>query len=186
MKINDKYRLSKDQYVSGHRTEKKQIIIHHTVSGNGVAGDVAWWNQTKSRIATHFIISREGEVFQCFPIENWGYHVYVKSPGNKIEQKYRANGHTYDKHSVGIELDSWGGLTLKNGKLFNAVGREFKGEHIKYDNYRGYQFFEKYTDKQIEALRELLTYLGDVLKIPIWADETIFDINKKALEFQGP
>lgn len=44
-------------------SKKSQIVIHHTVSGPGINGDVAWWKSTSERIATHFIIDREGEIY---------------------------------------------------------------------------------------------------------------------------
>ena len=34
------------QYVR-ERTEKRQIVLHHTASGPGVDGDIAWWMKMK-------------------------------------------------------------------------------------------------------------------------------------------
>lgn len=46
------------QYVA-EKTAKRQIVLHHTVSGPGVDGDIAWWMKTPERVATHFLIDRD-------------------------------------------------------------------------------------------------------------------------------
>lgn len=53
------------QYLK-ERTVKRQIVLHHTASGPGVDGDINWWMRTPERVATHFIIDREGQVHQLF------------------------------------------------------------------------------------------------------------------------
>ena len=36
-------------------TKKTQIVLHHTVSGEGVEGDIAWWNTMSDKVATHYL-----------------------------------------------------------------------------------------------------------------------------------
>ena len=55
----------KDQYFS-ELFEKKQIVLHHTVSGPEVSGDVATWIKDTRRIATCIIIDGKGVPHQLF------------------------------------------------------------------------------------------------------------------------
>ena len=54
-----------NQYIK-EQTDKKQIVLHHTVSGQGVEGDVAWWRSTVERIATAIIVGWDGKIYQSF------------------------------------------------------------------------------------------------------------------------
>ena len=67
-----------NQYVK-EITRKSQIIIHHTVSGPSINGDVNWWKSTPDRVATHFIIDREGVIHQLFSTDYWAYALGIKS-----------------------------------------------------------------------------------------------------------
>lgn len=196
MNFNKKYWFPKDQFVD-EITEKLQIILHHTVSGPGVEGDMSWWLMTDVRVATHFVIDRTGEIYQCFPIENWGYHVAVSKRGNKVDSKYKKLGSEYDKKSIGIELDSWGPVLPYNGSYYpikwDKVNKKMIPNRnadpvtdvVKYqDGYRGFTYFEKYTDAQLQSLKNLLTYLGNELLLPTYANESIFDINESALKLE--
>lgn len=160
--------------------KKTQIYIHHTVSSASPKGDIAWWNQTKSKIATAFIIAGEpatdkadfidGEVFNVFASKYWAYHLGVKGSYNA--------GHKLDKGSIGIELDTWGPVEPYKGKFTPVAHRQARGSKnpyimfdktdvIEYPNgWRGYRYFLKYTDAQIESLKYLLLYLTDIYNIP--------------------
>lgn len=48
-------RLDETQYFA-EKHEKKQIVIHHTVSGPKAENVMHDWNQTKERVGTAFII----------------------------------------------------------------------------------------------------------------------------------
>ena len=56
-------------------TKKTQIVLHHTVSGEGVDGDIVWWNTMSDKVATHYIIDRQGVVHQLFDDKFWAYHL---------------------------------------------------------------------------------------------------------------
>jgi N-acetyl-anhydromuramyl-L-alanine amidase AmpD len=84
-----------NQYVA-QTTDKKQVVLHHTVSDPDYAqGDLSYWLSTTERVATAVVLQGDGKVFQCFSSKLWGYHI---GSGNW----------NLDAHSIGVEIDNWG------------------------------------------------------------------------------
>lgn len=189
-----------DQYYP-IKTDKKQVVLHHTVSYRGVEGDIKWWLSDDARISTHIIIDWKGTPYQCYSTSLWSHHIGVKVPvfdayGIDFIYKKRLNGKTYvanneilNQHSIGVEIDSLGPLRLKDdGKFYDAYDREFKDtDRIqKYDKpFRGYNYYEKYTDEQIQTVKELLLFWNEHWSIPLTYNYDMWDVNKKALEGQS-
>lgn len=170
-----------NQYIR-QQTNKKQIVLHHTVSGQGVNGDIAWWRKTSERVGTAIIIGWDGKIYQCFSSKYWAYHLGLKTSNNKA----------LNMGSIGIEIDAWGGLVEYNGKWYPAKwdGKKMVAntkikpiENVeKYPNgYKGFYGFEKYTDAQLESVRKLLVYWGDRYNIPLDFNEGMFDVSNEAL-----
>ena len=172
-----------NQYMR-EQTNKKQIVLHHTVSGQGVDGDINWWKQTPDRVATAVIVGWDGKIYQCFSTQYWAHHLGCKTTNNTL----------LNKRSIGIEIDSWGGLVLNalDGKYYPAIWNGKKNiPNLKvkpivnvqlYDKpFRGFSAFEKYTDAQIEAVRQLLVFWGAKFNIPLTYNSTMFDISNEAL-----
>lgn len=162
---------------------KKIIVLHHTVSGAGVTGDINWWKQTPERVGTPFIISREGKIHQIFDEKYWIHHLGIKQYmlnqfGSKVSND-RLN-----QLSIGIELDSWGGVVKRNGKWYSYTGIQIPDCDVQEypKGYRGYYGFEKYTTPQLASLKELLNHL--IAKHGIKKDyfPEMWDFNEKALK----
>jgi N-acetyl-anhydromuramyl-L-alanine amidase AmpD len=169
-----------NQYIR-KQTNKKQLVLHHTVSGQGVDGDIAWWRKTTQRIGTAIIIDWKGKIYQCFSSKYWAYHL-------------GAGDANLDKGSIGIEIDSWGGLVKHNRLWYPAKWDKKLKKNIanislspvkniqKYPKgFRGFYAFEKYTDEQIEALRKLLVFFSKKYKIPLDYNEDMWDVSDKAM-----
>ena len=99
-------------------TVKTQIGLHHTVSGVGIAGDLAWWLATTSRIATQYIVGRTEGIYKLFNSTYWGHHLGIKSSYLKKAGfvDYKTRNVLLNKSCIGIELDSLGGLCERNVK----------------------------------------------------------------------
>lgn len=138
------------QYIQ-EQTTKTRIVLHHTVGGTAKS-TYDFWCSDRPRIATAFMIERDGTVYQCFNPKYWAYHIGAGSNDND------------NKTSIGIELCSEGALIEHAGKLFkfNArLGNEVRRANV-YDNgimYRGYRYFDAYDEPQIRALLELVERL---------------------------
>lgn len=156
---------------------KKQIILHHTVSGGDALGDINWWKSSTERVATCIITDREGIHNQCFSTKYWAHHIGLKTSSNEM----------LNKRSIAIEIDNWGGLKRKNNKWYsfpddyNKVIVPDDKVQLYPNGFRGFEAFEKYTDVQIESLASLLVYLSRTYNIPLTYSDKIWDINKEAL-----
>ncbi len=189
----EKHNFPATQYVQ-EVTRKRQIVLHHTVSGEGVNGDLSWWMKTPERVATAYLIDRQGVVHQLFDDKYWAYHL-------GMEQRFFAKaGCPYkklDPQSVGIELDSWGALMpASDGKFYpvrwntetKRMEANTKCQPVKYfyeycqqSKFRGFTYFERYTTAQLDALRELLRNLCTRHGIPKTYNPDIWDVSKRAL-----
>jgi hypothetical protein len=92
-----------------------------------------------------------------------------------------------DKTSIGIELCNWGWLTQRGGEFYTYTGHKLPAERvIKLDKpFRGHEYWEAYTDEQIESVRELLLLWRDRYGIDLTYNEDIWDVTKRALTGQS-
>lgn len=149
--------------------QKTQIVLHHTVSGPGIRGDLVTWKKYKSNIATCMIIDRDGTINQLFSSKYWGYHL-------------GAGKSSLDKHSIAIELDNWGQLDERNGKLFTVYDSQVDVPVVHYPTgFRGEQIFEAYPIAQLRAVGELLLFWNQRYGIPLDYKSEMWDVSEKAL-----
>lgn len=152
---------------------KKQIVLHHTVSGPGIKGDLKTWENYRSNIGTCVVIDRDGTVNQLFSSSRWAWHLGV---GKK----------SLDQESIGIELDNWGQLEEKEGNYYAIYGNNVKLSDDKVTYYptgfRGEQIFESYPDAQLKSLGELLLLWSKKYNITLAYNEDMWDVSERALK----
>lgn len=165
--------LPESQYFK-EETAKKQICLHHTVSGPDGRRVFEGWASTPERIATALVVSADGTIFQGFNSKYWAHHLGLKASNNTA----------LNKLSIGIEVCNWGALTFTNGKYMSAFNREVPAaEVIDYGkDWRGARYFHRYTAAQLESTRQLVVFLCNRYSIPLDYNEDIFDINQRALK----
>lgn len=174
--------LADNQYYK-EVTTKKIIVLHHTVSGQGVQGDINWWKQTPEKVGTHYIISREGDIVQVIEDKYWIHHLGVTTRQLGLHKSTVTNT-KLNQMSIGIELDNWGGLVKRNGKWYSYTGVEIPSCDVQEypKGYRGYYAFEKYSAAQLVSLNELLHSLIEIHNIPKTYFPEIWDFNAKAVK----
>jgi hypothetical protein len=166
---------------------KTQIYLHHTAGNPSATNVFLDWQSNASRIATCVAISgkstftTDGEIVQGFSSRHWAYHLGIKQDVfDDAKVKYQS----LDRISIGIEICSWGQLTLRDGKYYNYVNREVpESEVCVLDKpYKGYKYFHDYTDAQIASVKELLLHWKEKYNIPLDYNQDIFGINQRALK----
>ena len=172
---------------------KKQIILHHTAGGPRPDFTIGWWEQDTQRVGTSFVIGRksgdpdafDGVVYRAFPEYLWAYHLGLSKKNSSISADLRSS---LNKTSIGIEICSYGPLTKKEDGTFRTVvnNKVIPPDEVTDlgDKWREYQYFEKYTARQLEATKNLILTLAYYFNVPVddlAYDSKWFGINKDAL-----
>lgn len=164
--------LDSDEYY--HNKYKKSIIyLHHTAGSHRPDWVSNMWNKDSNsdgsirHIGTSFIVggksTRNGDstwdgiIVRCFPEEKWAWHLGVKGTKGM-----------FDKISVGIEICNYGQLTKgKDGLYYTYVNSVVPEEDVIDLGYqfRSHRYYHKYTDKQIDSVKNILIYLSDKFNI---------------------
>ena len=159
---------------------KRQVYLHHTVSPNsrsinkkGISGDVAHWLKQKYNLGTYCIIDADGTIYQLFGPSYWAYHLGTRD-------------RSLNWYSVGIELDSLGPLIKVDDRFTSkAYPNKFyvEASNVTYYplGYRGNYYYESYTTQQIASLKKELQMLNKRFEIPLFYDDSIWDLSKVAL-----
>lgn len=101
----------------------------------------------------------DGVILKAFDDKYWAYNKDIDS----ID---------FNSKSIGIEICNYGPLTIgRDGRFYNLINKPINEKDIiKLDKpFRGYEYYERYTDAQIESTRTLLVHL----------------INKHAITIEG-
>lgn len=170
--------LPNGEYYSGP-VEKKWIFLHHTAGWHNPEGCVSSWaHDNRGPVATEFILggpsirgndnNSDGILVQAFPRGGYGWHL---GTGND----------SMHRESVGIEVCNFGQLTkggyykwdstlrknvwipLKANSFYTYVGVEAHPSQIVEleKPFRGFKFWHRYSDKQVEVLKEWIYYIGN-------------------------
>jgi len=164
-------------------TQKKWIFLHHTAGWQNPYRVIDAWNENSEKnIATEFVIGgqsihndnsdHDGEILQAIPDNGWAWHLGI---GNQ----------PLHRESIGIELCSFGQLTkgyfektednkpklvhkAKNS-FFTYVGQEVDPEQVieLESEFRGYNYFHRYSAEQLKSLRELLLKIANEHNIDV-------------------
>lgn len=180
--------FSESQYYK-EVTEKKQIVLHHTAgNSSGIATIQNWNTDDRGRIATCVTISGpgnkqspDGEICQAYSSNYWAYHLGIKQ---EVFRSRKLPQIAIDKHAIGIEICNWGQLEKVGDKYINYVDREVAADQVtKLDTpYKGYTYFHRYSDAQIESVKNLLIYWRDQYKINLTFNyDQCFTVNNTAL-----
>ena len=181
--------LRESQYIK-EETKKTQIVLHHTAGNSSGVGTIKMWDaDDRGRIATCVTISGkglskdtyDGEICQAFSSKYWAYHLGVKG------DVFRSQGlpaKSLDKLSIGIEICSWGPLEKKGDKFYNYVDREVPADQVTEleTPYKGHKYYHRYTDAQIESVKNLLLYWRDTYGIDLtYQEQDMWSVSKRAL-----
>lgn len=147
------------------------IFLHHTAGGHRPDWVVNNWKNDRNsqgsriRVATAFVIGGlstttndmmyDGKILRCFPEDKWAYHLGV-------------GGDSLNKKSIGIEICNYGPLTYEEGRGYiNYVNRVIPDSQVVElaTSFRGYKYYHKYTEKQLDAVHHLLNHLCNTFGI---------------------
>lgn len=153
----DEYHLPKGEYLNG-KYKNDYIILHHTAGGPNPRSVVDCWSKDSiGRVATEFVVGGQncttgnakydGHIVRTFPEGCQGYHIGT-------------SGSSYmNTHSVGIEICNFG--YVKNGKTYTG-SKVISDQIVTLDSpFRGFSLWHKYSDEQINSVKNLLLYISN-------------------------
>jgi hypothetical protein len=121
-------------------------------------------------VGTSYVIGRksstsdeniwDGKILRAFEDKYWAYHLGINS-NNSLE---------LNSGSVAIEFCNYGPLTVgKDGRFYNWINKPINEKDVvKLDNpFKGYEYYERYTDAQLESGRSLILHLVNKYAIQI-------------------
>jgi N-acetyl-anhydromuramyl-L-alanine amidase AmpD len=163
----DRAYLDTDEYVRDYgEIEPLSFFIHHTAGWNNPYNTINHWNKDKrGRVATQYCIGGtsikkgkygdakyNGQVVECFPDNYIGWHLG------------KVGNFEISKLSSAVEINNFGYAEKKDGKYYNYVGTEVPEEMVCDLGYefRGHQYWHKYTDEQIESLKQLIIHVHEI------------------------
>lgn len=182
-----KYYLDKSEYLT-KKGKNEYCFLHHTAGLEDPYRVIDSWNKdTRGRIATEFVIGGQshndnsskydGIVVQAFPENGYGWHLGKTGSGSMNSQ------------SVGIELCSAGYLEEDAGNYYTYFESSVHEDQvIKLDDpFKKYEYWHKYSDKQIDQVEKLLRYIAerDEIDMRLGLQQWIKKLGpKRAFEFQ--
>lgn len=159
----DKAYLDSDEYVRDYGPiEPKNLFLHHTAGWDNPYNTINSWNKdNRGRVGTAYVVGGQsvkgrtkydGVVVECIPDNFIGWH--LGKVGNFNASKY----------SVGIEINNFGYVDKRGDKFYTYVDTEVNPDQVCDLGYkfRGKQYWHKYSDTQIEAVRKLILHIAEI------------------------
>ena len=147
--------LPTDEYMTGSKPE--YVFLHHTAGWHNPFRTIDHWGRdSRGKVATEFVLGGQsikgnddeydGVLVQCTPQGGWGWHLGTG----------RSHMH---KNSVGIEVNNFG--WIKNGKTYAGTKADPSQLVTLAKPFRGYTTWHRYSDKQIEVLKDWILWIGE-------------------------
>jgi hypothetical protein len=146
----------------GTLTDRRFIVVHYSAASPGVAE--RYFQQPEVQSSTHVMIDRDGSVRQMLQFNAAAQHA-----GESEWRGVRG----LNTHSIGIDLENWGRLALREGRWYPADGRQaVPADEVQLlagpDGKQ--QGWHKFSDAQLDAflqvscaLRHAYPGIGDVV-----------------------
>lgn len=156
---------------------KNQIYIHHTAGATkSPAKTIASWSKRTDKVSTHYITNNLGDKEQLYSDDAWGNHLGIKK---STFAKYNLPWKHLNKFSLGIEMQSYGYLTLKSdGKYYNAYGGTVDPSTVgrpvdkngNFISYKGKKYYQKYNSANIANVKDIIKGWMNKFNIPFVYD----------------
>lgn len=154
-------RLPPGQYIPEHH--KKDLIVLHFTAGSSARSAFNSWLGDLRRVATAYIVDKDGSIFETFDPQCWAYALGIDHP----------KASATEKRAIQIEIANVGPLKRKGDNLYwwpKDYSTKYCGlnETAKYvqGSYRGFEYFATFTAEQESAVCSLVALLCAEFNVP--------------------
>lgn len=147
----------------GGKLENEQpdsIVIHYTAGGSAEGAIKSLCNPGR-KASAHVVISRDGAVTQLVPFDTIAWHAGKSSFDGR---------ESFNKFSVGIEMDNAGKLEKTEAGFTSWFGRDYPANEVIHATHRNKSeaaYWHKYTEEQIAETFELCSILMQTYPIKL-------------------
>jgi N-acetyl-anhydromuramyl-L-alanine amidase AmpD len=128
---------------------QKYIVLHDTEGDAGPASVIDWWDSNGNLVAAHFVVGKDGTVYQCVPLDKIAHHAGYGDAGHNASFSITEDGR--DDMAGSVWIGDW---APDYGMNAWSIGIELV--HVGGSGY--------YPPEQLEALDALIasidTYYG--------------------------
>lgn len=134
-----------------------ELVVYHFTAG-GFDGSLRWLTSRDSSASAHFIVRKNGEIWQLCPLQDRTWHA---GGASSIWRK----GGQVNNRSIGIEIENWGKLKKLRGEVTTYRDVPYKGTYVQ----SGDDLWDAYPEAQMLGVIELTKAL--VAQFPILAND---------------
>ena len=155
---------------------RPQAVVVHATEGE-LAGALAHLRDPESRVSAHYVIDRDGTVYQLVPERVVAYHVACGVEGCVSScPAFLCGDGKPETRTVGIELVNRGKVPPSwNGAIYEDYGMAF-----------GWRWWEDYPESQRQALRHLVEDIARRWGFPVDADHVLGHYRVQGKHDPGP
>jgi N-acetyl-anhydromuramyl-L-alanine amidase AmpD len=104
LRITEDFR---EQFIHGEKGSSFQkYVVLHDSEGKGTATElIDWWAGNDNRVATHFVVNKDGSIVQCVPIDAIAHHAGFGNTGNNAA--YGVEDESRDDRVGTVWLGDW-------------------------------------------------------------------------------
>ena len=118
---------------------QKYIVLHDTEGEGDPGGVISWWDSNGNLVAAHFIVDKDGTIWQCVPMDDIAHHAGFGDAGHNayygVEDESRddklgtqpigdwAPDYGMNSYSIGIEMVHVGGSGYYPEEQLEAIDR---------------------------------------------------------------
>jgi N-acetyl-anhydromuramyl-L-alanine amidase AmpD len=123
---------------------QKYIVLHDTEGDSDPASVINWWDGNGNLVAAHFVIGKDGTVYQCVPLDKIAHHAGYGDAGHNAAFGITEDGR--DDMAGSVPIGNW---APDYGMNAWSVGIEMV--HVGGSG--------SYPAEQLEALDSLIAYI---------------------------
>lgn len=97
----------RDNFIHGDKplSHQRYIVLHDTESDADAQSVIDWWDSNGNLVAAHFVVNKDGSIWQCAPLDSIVHHAGFGDTGHN--EKYGTVDESYDDKRGTTPIGDW-------------------------------------------------------------------------------